>query len=68
MIKNEKTGILCEDGVLAFRNALQELMQNRVKRVELGKQARIAMHDFSPEVIWNRWETLLSNIIATNNH
>lgn len=66
MIENGKTGILCADGIQAFQDALQSLMQNKRRRIELGENARIAMQSFAPNVIWDKWENLMMQVINKN--
>ena len=67
MIKDEETGILCDDGVTGLKNGLIDLMKSRDKRVKLGAQARQSMKAFAPEVIWNTWENLLHQVIKENS-
>lgn len=59
MIENDKTGILCDDGVKPFREALKRLMSDQELRVNVGNNACESMKDFSPQIIWNTWEDLL---------
>lgn len=59
LIKDGKTGILCEDGVEAFIQALKQLMENKALRVKMGKAAKLAMQQYAPEKIWDKWESLL---------
>lgn len=63
MIEDGKTGILCSDGVKPFQDALQSLMRDRELRVEMGKNARVAMQSFAPDIIWDKWENLLMGIV-----
>lgn len=62
IIQNGKNGILCDDGIDAFANALDNLMGNRVLRVEIGSAAKESMKEFSPQNIWDKWEHLLENL------
>ncbi|WP_296826610.1 glycosyltransferase [uncultured Megasphaera sp.] len=62
MVENERTGLLCRDGVEPFREALKKMMENRSLRISLGRNACIGMQEFSPQAIWNIWEKLLVNI------
>lgn len=63
MIENEKTGLLCQDGVEAFQESLKKLMADRSLRVSMGNSARQSMKNFAPQVIWDVWETLLNRTI-----
>lgn len=67
MIEDGKTGILCADGVQPFQDALQSLMQDRKPRVEIGRNARVAMKSFAPDVIWDKWENLLEGIVKEHH-
>ena len=67
MIEDGKTGILCADGVQPFQDALQSLMQDRKLRVEIGRNARVAMKSFAPDVIWDKWENLLEGIVKEHH-
>lgn len=62
MIEHENTGLLCQDGVKSFQEALKKLMNNRSMRIDMGNSARLAMKDFSPNVIWDKWENLLNEV------
>ena len=64
MIENGKTGILCNDGVLPFRDALKNLISKQDLRVYIGNNARESMKKFSPDVIWNTWEALLKENVG----
>lgn len=59
MIEDGKSGILCADGVQAFQDALLSLMKNRNMRIEMGRNARVSMQSFAPDVIWDKWESLM---------
>lgn len=64
MIENGKTGILCNDGVLPFQDALKNLISKQDLRVYIGNNARESMKNFSPDVIWNTWEALLKEYVG----
>lgn len=59
LIKDGKTGILCDDGVDAFADALEKLMNNKDLRVKMGAAAKLDMSEYAPEKIWDKWENLL---------
>lgn len=63
IIKDGETGILCDDGVDAFAKALYKLMNNNNLRKIMGKNARLSMKEYAPEMIWNKWESLLLETI-----
>lgn len=62
LIINGKTGILCDDGIEPFSDALEELMKNQNLRAEMGKAGRIQMEQYAPQSIWNKWEELLVQV------
>lgn len=62
LIINGKTGILCDDGIKPFSDALEELMKNQKLRAEMGKAGRIHMEQYTPQSIWNKWEELLVQV------
>jgi glycosyltransferase, group 1 family protein len=62
LIINGKTGILCDDGIKPFSDALEELMKNQKLRAEMGKAGRIHMEQYAPQSIWNKWEELLVRV------
>lgn len=59
LIKNNHTGYLCENNISALSKALDKLMIDKSLRIKMGKAAKESMEQFSPETIWNKWETLL---------
>jgi glycosyltransferase involved in cell wall biosynthesis len=59
LIKDGKTGILCDDGVAAFTQALKQLMENKDLRVKMGKAAKLDIQQYAPTKIWDKWESLL---------
>ena len=42
-------------------------MQDRKLRVEIGRNARVAMKSFAPDVIWDKWENLLEGIVKEHH-
>ena len=65
LIKNEKTGILCDDGVDSFAEALEKLINDKALRVEMGNAAKKDMEQYAPEKIWDKWESLISNLLKS---
>ena len=53
LIVDGVNGILVEDGIEDFGNALDRLMSDRQLRVKLGQAASQAMKYYAPENIWN---------------
>lgn len=63
LIKDRLTGILCDDGVEPFKQALKQLMQNKDLRIAMGKAAKEDMKQYAPEVIWDKWEELMKSYV-----
>lgn len=60
IIADGKTGYLVEDGVEEFAKGLSRLMENQELRIKMGKAAHEAMKRYSPQIIWDKWERVLS--------
>lgn len=67
LIKNGENGLLAEEGVSAFSKALEALMQEKSRRVQMGKKARQMMQAYSPEHIWAQWEQVLQRVAKRKN-
>ena len=67
LIENGKNGYLCEDGTEDLANKMALLMKQQDMRVQFGATARASMKKYTPEAIWNQWETLLKNTLYTYN-
>ncbi|OLA37961.1 glycosyltransferase [Phascolarctobacterium succinatutens] len=63
LIKDGKTGFLCDDGVEPLAHALEKLMSDKELRVKMGKAAKADMAQFAPEKIWDKWEDLMKKIV-----
>jgi len=63
LIIDGENGLLAEDGVEAFAQALEMLMKNQEARVRMGKAAHDSMKAYSPENVWNQWESLLREVV-----
>lgn len=66
LIIDGENGFLCDDGVDDFANKLAMLIDNQALRIQMGEKARQAMQIYSPQRIWDRWESLLNSLIATH--
>lgn len=65
LIKDGKTGILCDDGVDGLASALDKLMSNQQLRIEMGAAAKADMAEYAPQKIWDKWEMLLKELIIS---
>lgn len=62
IIQNGKNGILCDDGIDAFAQALDNIMSDKNLRIKIGETAKESMKEFAPQNIWDKWEYLLKNL------
>lgn len=63
IIKDERNGLLCDDGVDALAKALEKLMDDKELRLQLGKAAKANVKQFAPEKVWNHWQALIEKNI-----
>ncbi len=63
IIQDGRNGILCEDGVAPFAEALRNLMESEALRKELGKNAKASVSVYAPEKVWQAWEDLLQQVL-----
>lgn len=62
-LQSEVNGLLVEPTVDAYADALARLMQDEALRSQLGQRAHESMKAFSPDTIWNTWDTLIRSLI-----
>ena len=67
LIKDGKTGILCDDGAEGLALALNKLMGNQQLRIKMGIAAKADMAEYSPQKIWDKWEDLLKKSAINKN-
>ena len=63
MIKNNVNGYVCPPTPEKFAQALSMLMSNKELRQELGQQAKQTSKEYSADVVWQKWDTLLRRLI-----
>ena len=63
LLTNNVTGILVDDGVDSYANGLEKLIENKELRLQCGRNAKLQMEQYSPSVIWDKWEELLRSLI-----
>ena len=66
IIQNGVNGILCEDGVEPFSEALRTLMENAMLRKKFGENAKTSVSAYAPEKVWQAWEDLLQRVFQEN--
>lgn len=59
LVQDGKTGLLADNTVDSFREALKTLMDNAALRGKMGKAGLAATASYAPEKIWDQWEILL---------
>ena len=63
LIKDKETGLLCHNNPEDIANKLKMLMSNIELRRKLGTSAHAAMKEYEAEKIWNKWDTLVKQIL-----
>lgn len=61
LIDHDKNGYLVENTPCALVEALIHLMNSAELRYRMGENAKMAMENFSPSIIWENWEHLLKS-------
>lgn len=64
IIHHGKNGFLCDDTPEDIAAHLRILMSDIELRQKMGQQAREDMKQYSPEIIWKRWDDLLKKVHA----
>lgn len=62
LIEDGVTGLLAKDSIENFADQLQILMSDPGLRRKIGSHARAAMQVYSPAIVWDQWNTLLTDI------
>lgn len=68
LIKDKKTGLLCHNNPADIANKLQMLMTDINLRKTLGSAAHVAMKEYKAEKIWNKWDTLVKQILKEQRY
>lgn len=66
IVKDKETGILCDDGIESLANKLSLLIENSELRCELGRKAHNDMKQYSADIVWHKWENLISELVENN--
>ena len=64
LIKDGKNGLLAESTPEGLASKLRILMSDTDMRRRLGHQAHEDMKQYSPEMVWDQWENLISQIVS----
>ena len=63
LIEDGKTGFLVRETPEDFAKALSVLMDNSDLREKMGTAGKLKIKAYSPEIIWNKWENLLTGVM-----
>lgn len=63
IIRNGENGFLCDDTPEAIASALSRLMESADLRKRLGARGRKDAKLFAPDLIWKKWEDVLSSVV-----
>ena len=64
IVRHGENGFLCDDTPEDIAAHLRILMSDVELRQKMGQQAREDMKQYSPEIIWKRWDDLLKKVHA----
>lgn len=64
LISNGYNGLVAEPSPEDIARKLEYLIQDKKKRIELGKAAALTMEEYSPNKIWNQWDDVIRRVIA----
>lgn len=67
LVQDRKNGILVRDNADSIAEGLSLLMSNKELRIHLGQQGHEDMKQYSPDVIWQQWEHLLTETVNDFN-
>lgn len=63
LITSGKSGILVEPVPEAIAKKISDLIEDKSLRIELGKAAHESMKQYTPQIVWDKWEELIQNIV-----
>ncbi len=63
LIRDGKTGLLCEDGAAPLAKALETLMKNPKLRKTYGENAKKIAASYEADTIWDTWEQLFYDVV-----
>lgn len=63
MVEDGVNGLLAEDSPESLASAMARLMDSPDLRVKMGLNAHISMNQYAPEIVWNRWDNMLDEIL-----
>ena len=63
LIRHQENGLLAKEDPQSFAEALRTLMSSEELRLQYGRVGKLDMKAFSPEIVWNTWESTLQNLV-----
>ena len=54
---------MSDEGIEAFAEKLDMLMSNDDLRSKFGRQAKIDMENYQPQIIWDQWEKIIEKVV-----
>lgn len=66
LIHNGINGYLCDDGIEDISRKLSYLMKNQALRVFMGKNAGDSVVEYTPKIVWDKWESILYTLYNNN--
>ncbi len=63
LIKDQYSGLLCEDTPTDLADKIEQLIKSQKLRQYYGNNAKRQMNEYSADVIWDRWDQLISSIV-----
>lgn len=66
LIESGVNGLLCEDTPQDLANSLSLLIENECLRKKLGERAKQDMLKFTPETVWNIWNSLIIEVSSSH--
>ena len=63
LISNGYNGLVAESSPEDIARKLEYLIQDKKKRIELGKAAALTMEEYSPNKIWNQWDDVIKQVV-----
>lgn len=67
LVQDGYNGILVSDNSDDIACGLKKLMSDNELRAILGKHAANSIKQYAPDIIWDKWEELLSNMVENRS-
>ncbi len=67
VIKHNYSGLLAEDDIQNLAEKIEELILSKDKRKLLEQNAQAEMKNYTEDIIWNKWKTLVAQNMPFNS-